>query len=600
MASQTEIFFEIDGQIVRTLPDAWQNIKVVSRWDGSNQEQEVSIDNLVFKGDDAKVVFDQLGQGGLGAFVGIPIKMFVRDIDPNGNPSVLQVFDGMIDLSKNPQFTSCDEVEVSILKKESVDWLTERANAFSFKWLEKEELKITNDDLIPIPYLRNYLSDAATLIALYISAFVMLKELYEAIKALVVTISDIVEAATPSVGAGVTIDLGAIIKVVLIVLAQIAYIAAIIYAIVELAKLIIEETIPPLRYKKGIKLRTLFEKGAEQLDLTFSSTIFDNPIIDSWVVLPASSEKGSKQKINNLSGTPTQGSPIYTFADLIQVGMNMFNAEFRIRAGQLQLERWDKFRTFSNYVVPNVYDDQERKLTQYRINSNELKGEYLVAFQTDLQDQNTLDNFRGVNYDVITQVKNNPLGQKFETTKGLQEIRIPFALGNRKESLTDIEKFVKDLAGIIDGLTGFFGNGTNYQGRIDRRKGSLLLSDHFTSVPKLISMTGGNINANQREYISAKFLYDNFHFINSFVPTADPETGQLKHNQHKLHEDVTVPFCKENFVDLLNNNNASLTSGKECEIEVVEWTPARGIATLTYRVNEQYDFNLKQTKFEPN
>ncbi len=599
MATFSEIFFKLNGQMIRSLPDNYQNIKVVSRWDGSNQEQEVEIDSLVLKGSDVEPIFNQLVQGGLGAFVGIPIEMYVRDIDVNGNSSELRVYDGMIDLSKNPKLVGCDEVEVSLTKKESIDWLSERANSFSFKYLEQEKLLIGQSDMVSIPYVINYVPEAITLVTLAITTFVMVKELVQAIKDLITTISDTIAAATPSVGFGVVIVLGAIIKLVLVILAQIAYIAAIIYAIVELVKLIIEQLIPKLRYHKGITLKTLAEKGAEFLGLTLKTTIFDNPIIANWVVMPSTTEQGSKQQINNLSGTPNEADGIYFFGDFLQVFMRMFNAEFRCRGGFLEIDRWDKFRTNSFYQIPAVYTDQERRLNAYSLNSNELKAEYLVAFTTDIQDENTLDNFGGVNYDVITEVANNPLGEQYALNKGLQEIRLPFALGNRKDELTGVEKFIKALAGIVDGLTGFFGNGTNYKGRIDNRIGSLLLSSHYTTAPKLLMMSAGKLKPNQRDYISAKFLYDYFHFINSFVPTADPTTGNIHHNQHKLYEEITVPFCKQNFVDLQYNNNATDYMGKNCEITNLEWSPTQNLAVITYRKNEQYDFNLKQTKFEP-
>ena len=160
------------------------------------------------------------------------------------------------------------------------------------------------------------------------------------------------------------------------------------------------------------------------------------------------------------------------------------------------------------------------------------------------------------------------------------------SLGLRKNKLTRIEEALKGLAKVIDGLTGFFGGGTNFASQIENRKGSLLTSSHFFTIPKIVVMSGSKLAQDQRGLLSARRLWDELHFINSFV-----EVNGV-HNQYYRYLGVKVPFCLGDFVDLVNNNNCKTIDGERAKIESLKWRVWDNTAIIDYRVKKKYTNNL--------
>ena len=117
----------------------------------------------------------------------------------------------------------------------------------------------------------------------------------------------------------------------------------------------------------------------------------------------------------------------------------------------------------------------------------------------------------------------------------------------------------------------------------------MLLSSHFLSVPKLVSMSGGSLSLKQREILDTRKLWFNYHFLNSFKPVSG------KHSQYYLYSDQKIPFCFADFLSLLNNNKVTTTDGEDAEITSLEWNIWENFATIDYRVNRLYDNNFEIT-----
>ena len=583
--AQTQVFFDMLGS-PDGMPSNGQELEIKADWTGDKQEQEINLTSLNFVLKDAEILTARKNSGltgGVGIFVGVPYKIRVQT-----GSSVSVVFDGYVDLTKDANFISCNEVEASLQANDSIDWLNEVADSFSFAYLSSSDggNLITNSDYIKIPYVLNYRPEAFALITLAVTIYVCVKELALAIKQ---AINDGAEFIS-SLGAGVYVDFGDLISAVIKLTTSIAYAISIGIALNSLIKELIEQLFPPIRKHKGIYIKTLFEKGCQHLGLTFSSSIFNDPKWSKLALMPIKSEAGTKN--GNGTGHPTAKSSIYTFGDLIRVFKSFFNADIKINNGILVFERWDKFNSSSGYILPNVETNQSTRLSEVKYNTEELVSNYLISLQTDIQDQNTLDNFKGTNYQAITSA-NTSINSNMVSIKGLGQVPLPFARGIRKSKLTKTEESLKKVAKSVDSVIGFFGGNSGYASKITNRVGMMSLSADTTTVDKLIIIDNEKIPASINDQLQAKDLWYGFHFINSFIPTLDPSDGLLKHNQQELYNDVEVPFCHEDYLLLTGNNRFKTTGGNNGEILTLNWSPFKNIATITYKLNKVYTKNLK-------
>lgn len=563
-------------------PRNWEELEIVIDWLNKREDVNINITDLEFvlKANKylQKRVLDGLS-GGVGIFEGEPYTIKIGD-----PASPVYTFDGYLDFTDETTIIGGEELVCSLKKKKGTDWLNDVADGFSFAYLHDKGV-ITNSDFIKVPYIINYVPDNMQVIVLSISLYMMTKELIENVRELAYAIADVTDASTPIVGVSLAgpvtgYDIGNFILVVLKTIAKIIYIIAITIAIIKLIEEIIEQILPKQRNHLGMKIRTLFVKGCSHLGLEFVSSI---PELD-WVHIPQKDKKGES---SGEVGFPSNTSPIYTFGDCIRVFKEMFNADFRIKDGVFYFERKDNFEITSTYSVPNYFNDQERLLDRVQFNTDEIISNYNINWQYDVQDQNTLDNQEGRVFQAIT-TPNTTINADLVSIKNLAQINIPFALGRKKERLTNIEEIVKDLCRFVDNMTGVLGGGgTNLTSKITGRLGSLLLSSHFITVGKIVKMSGGKLASNQRTELSALNLWKNYHYINSFAEVDG------KHNQYWRYKELRVPMSLSDFNKVLENNIVTDSSGNKILIEKIVYKPQEGAAIIDYRINKKYTNNLK-------
>lgn len=588
----TDIRHYWNGQLVNP-----RNFKVKVTMDWLNRKSAPSIDveTLRFFGATGTAMRERYLNGlsgGVGVFEGDPYQIQIGD-------NSINAFDGYIDYSKGVRFIGNSEIEVSLKKKQGVDWLSDVADGFNYRYLESIGV-VKHSDFFGVPYVINYIPDGVQLLLLAISTYSLVKELIENIKGLSDRISDLSDAATPVVGvsagfgAGVVTayDIGNIIMAALKLIAQVAYLVAIVYAIIKLVEQIIEQLMPPKRYHLGVGIKTLFQRACDHLNLQLESKLLDN--IDNkvkWVIIPAKGHRGG-EKPNGAdnswreTGVPNQNDPFDTFGKAIRVFKAWFNADYKIENGTFYFERKDQFRTNSPWVIPNTFTNQDTLQDENTFNTDELRANYNINYTTDVQDQNTLDNQEGRIFQaqLKPKVTTDP---KLSNLQGLEEIQIPCSLPVRKDELTFLEAALKVFADFVDGITGQLGNPQSFSGQINSRIGTLHLSSHFTSVPKVVAFQGNSLAKNQRTILGARGLWDNYHFINSFAPING------RHNQYWKYEEQPIPFIMQDFVSLASNNLVVTPEGENAEIEFLDWETWDNKATVNYRVNRQYDNNFE-------
>ena len=583
--SQSNVSFKLGGQLGGT-PANLPELTLSANWgDREGQsEQEISTSSIEFVLEDAtklnKHVSDGLN-GGVGIFEGVPYR-----IDLNST----NIFDGYIDLTNDAQFIESNKVIANIVKQGGSDWLNDNADGISFGFLRNAGF-ISDSDYSVVPYVLNFRPEAFAVGQLTIAFYLLQKELIQGIRDTADITADLIESTIPSFTAlGLPVfNVGKIITNSIRLAAQIAYTTAIIIALIQTIKDLINQFFPPVRRYRGMTYKRMFEVGLEYFRLTFESTIFDDPVWKNAVYLPNKSKRGGLFGNTDATGHPNLNSAIYNFGDFIRVMLETLNADYKIENGVFKFERRDYWDNLSTYILPDVETNQSARLSELQYNTDEFVKNYFISYQTDIQDQNTLENFEGTNYQIISEPIVT-LNSTMTTGKGLAQIRPPFALGTRKDSLTVYEKSLLGVAKLLDGVVGIFGGNSNLASQIQDRRGMMVLSDDTTTVDKMLFMENEELKTTQP---SAQLLWEDFHFIESFVEVLDSSTGLLTHNQHLILEAEKVDFDLDNWNEILNNNKFTTEDGRTGEIISIDWNFQIGTANIQYKIKQLYTKNIK-------
>jgi hypothetical protein len=116
------------------------------------------------------------------------------------------------------------------------------------------------------------------------------------------------------------------------------------------------------------------------------------------------------------------------------------------------------------------------------------------------------------------------------------------------------------------------------------------LSDDTITVDKMLFIDNEELNTSQP---TAKDLWDDFHFIESFVEVVDQVTGLPTHNQHIVLNAEKVDFTLDDWKEILSNNKFKTTTGQTGEIISIEWNFRIGTANIQYKIKQLYTKNLK-------
>jgi hypothetical protein len=284
---------------------------------------------------------------------------------------------------------------------------------------------------------------------------------------------------------------------------------------------------------------------------------------------------------NSLSGTaftkgyPTAQDSTPTLGSLISAIETQCNAETKVVNGIVQLERRDYWQNLTpNAIIPALVLQAERQ-DEFTLNTSDIWKRYYIHYQYDLSDIHTMDFFDPTDAEYSTEPA-NVVNADLVSIKGLQDVNIPFALGVRKNNLNFIEKTAKVFFILIDAVSTIFGSGTNFAGSIDDRIGMLQISQQFFTQTKFLYLIGNKQPSNYTSFVSAAGLWNQFHFIN-----------QIQLYQFQVRSDVRTRISESDFVNLLNNNYATI-NGVRCEILRIEYIDEKSYSTINYRQPDTY------------
>lgn len=614
--------FYINGSQINP-PYNWKGLQLELNFDRDKNEvtQQATITDWEFVRENNDTILDYIEAGttgGPGVFEGMPFKVEVTEGSQSEVP-----FDGYIDLTENPRLSTIRST-VKAKEKNSIDFLNDRAESFTYEYLYKSTSEITSDDFVFVPYVLNSVPDYLNAAIATVSVYVIIQELKNALEIVKQTAA---ELSNPMVTAS------AIAKAILQVAYLIVLIATLIKLIVDLIKLIIQ----PVKYHAGMRVRDLLNAGCEHLGFTFKSDIIDDATWSNLVIIPEKYNNPPDKIDKQILGFITPNKALQdgyfkgTFGDLLRAMKLMFNAKIVVTQDkEIFLIRRDKNVSQAQYQLHPIYNPY------FTINTDELISNYRVSFQFDITDKNTVQEYLGTSYQVIT----NPVAvtnNEMVLMKGFRQIDIPFALAKRKTELSIPEQLfrvmLEGLSLIINGLVSAvnllisIANGvikvlnviikalkvvgikvnwkiktipklpyTNLSTLIENRIGMMKIEIDFFAVPKILLLDEGSkpkfnkINANNDTLLSANALYNQFHYIESFVPTSDRPTA----NQCEIRDYEKVPFTFDDYMKVRNNNRILNADGQEMEFTSLKWNPFDQVAQINgVRLPKLYTTNLE-------
>jgi len=514
----------------------------------------------------------------IGIFEGIPYRV---EMEPGIS---LEYF---VDLTDAGCVFKTHECEVKIKRRLANDSFFENANATSFELMLK---KGVNFPTFNVPYVVIKDNQLEVGISLSLSIFGITREIIQVAKEIQESIAEIVQASTLNAGVLPSVDTGDIIALYIKLAARVVYFAALYLAILDLATQLFTLIFPPIRNLKACKLKDLLTIGCNYLGYEFESTTLD--ALPNYTVLPVPLIR-DRESIFDVTpnaliqpfnkGVPSSSDTVSTLGALMNATTTLINGETRVIDGLVKTERWDYYQNSTGNQITPALNLQAERDDSFSYNVDDIWKRYYIHYNLDLGDFHTMDvmyNYHDAEYSTeATSFVNADL----VSIKGLNDVNPAFALGRRKNTYTYIEAVAKSFFGLIDNITGIFGNGTNFESQIDKRIGVLMIGQSFFTQTKLLWTVGGKQTADFTDYISAKSLWNNFHYIN-----------QIQLRDAIIKSDARVMLTNAEFVTLLNNNYAEI-NGLICEILRIEFIDETHFAQITYKTPDNYATGRVQT-----
>lgn len=519
---------------------------------------ELSVDTLEFVREDRQAIKSWIET--YGYFVGMPL-----DIKYSNGTIIKYLLD-----FQDPAFREKERsYKVKLKRFKGMDNFFDNADGMSFGLVQWSASDFSLVDYVIIPE-----EQPTYYISLMLATFALSQELAKAIDEIQQSIADIIKASVP-VGLPVPApDFGAIIVAAIKLAARVAYAIFIVIALVKLLTEIINIIFPVIRQFKAIRVKTLFEKSANFLGYTLSSTLLN--ALTPLTILPVPLKQKQPNWFLELvapnslaytNGYPSSRDSVQTLGQLITALENTFNAKIIVQNGVIQFEQELFFRQEPNTGLLSAFNIQEQLQSEHSLNSNEIFKRLVVQFQTDPTDFNTFDDTYQSLFEVSSEVLNSP-NRASELIKGYDLVNIPFARGTNKGSLNFLERSAKTLASAVDLFCG-----SNLVAKVNSRRNVMQISSQYFSVTKLLWMNGTRLHQEQTNFIGAQAIALNY-WYSRFIDV----------NQKNVYEAMPVAMTENELFSILDNNYITLDDGQIAEITNVQWSELQAKAIVNYNV----------------
>jgi hypothetical protein len=528
----------------------------------------IETDSFIFVNEAYTIIknYIESGQnGGIGIFEGIDFQIQFSENSQN-------LFDGFLDM-KSLEFLEADaKIGAKIIKTNGLNNLSERLQGLTFDLLESNGT-IKKSDCTQVEMIVEKEVNGIELALLSLSIFIMLREIYDTIR----KISQNIAIISAILAAGITGSVGSLIYAIASVLFDSIYIGFLSVSLFNMVNELISYILPIPKTVNGITLRTGLTKIFKHLGYNFQSTIQE---LDQYTYLP------SKNNTRTEKGIPFASDYGYIADEFVNLCLDMFQAKIYVQGSNvwLRTENDAFFENQSTYILPDIL------LESYKFNTNELKESVLIAFDDDISDSYTVKNWKGTNC-VITTTPISSTDPKKNMINGLLEKRFPIALGNRKNSMTDLEKGLQSFIKVATSLFSTLGKSQNLK-TISDRIGQLKVSQDFFDKPKLLKVLNRKLTNDYRNNLSAKYLWDKYISYNSFI------SNNYK-RQRKIYENVVIPFSFLDYQKITENSYFTTFDGKRGKFTNLNWVIESDKAEVSFYIEEIYTRNLKEEIYEP-
>jgi len=380
-----------------------------------------------------------------------------------------------------------------------------------------------------------------------------------------------------------------IFEAIALIIILLAYAASMLIAIINLLKSVAQLSGRKATYK-GITLRKGLEILCRYMGYTLDCDIAE---IDEYVYLPSKNDnKVRKNKRDD--GCPNASDFGYNGSEFFELIRLLFLSRSALIDNVVYIRplKSDFWYNQSTYIMPNILASEN-----YSFNTNEMDANYLIRFQYDPQDEYTYpiegeidSQEKSTNFQMITDLKAVETVQN-KLNRGLKEISIPLSLAERSKELSAMETSMLDMLKLGDSLVKLFGGKPQFADVIRNERNRVLISQPNFSTAKLIPLKNGYMPNDPSTHLGARYLYDHFHYYQSFVNNADVA-------QHLVFKDKEIPFSFKDFVLTSKNGCFYTQDGRKGKFTSIKWRPTLDYAIASYWISQKYDNNLKPIPVE--
>jgi hypothetical protein len=584
ISKNAEQRYLLDGQPYNA-PIKWEDVVIQADYVNDSIQPSLTIDEFEFTLEARDVIKQWIAKGlagtGPGIFEGMPFQLNVFN-----NKTGTADFDSYIDFTDGYQDLLEDgKLKVGTIKRQGIENFFDQVDGTTYGYLE-EIGAVGAGDYVDVKYLVEKKFNLLEIIMAAVMLYTMTKELINAIDTTITAVANAIGHLSGGISGSIGSALFIVLKAVLLIL----YVALLLIAVIELSKQFFQALVSPERTHKTILLKRALEIVANHFGYQFVTNIEELDVVLYLPSNPRNDDKDSDGMISNPKGTPT-GIPNvvdygYLCSEMFELAKRLFDAQMSIVGNIVYfLPANDNFWIQqSTYVLPDA------QLVNQGFNTDELKSDRIISFEIDLNDDWTIDDYKGTAYEIRTR-PNFLLRKDAVLLKGLDEIDFNCCLPTRKDELNALEEILKGLAGFIDGVVStFFGN-SDFQGAIENRVGMMKQSQNWHSKPKLLYAAGGKLPTNHKQLWNAKILYDKYIKERSFV--LDNFNGQKE-----VFENIEVPFGLEDY-KILTTNPYFTVNGNQAKMTKFAWTVGKDKAKLSWWVKKPYTVNLTEEYIEP-
>lgn len=555
----------LDG--IEVTPRNRDSIGVVSDFTGNPEVLSLNVDSVILPREANQYIKTCIQNNGL--FVGIPYTVEMDGI-------TLDYYIDLCDSSAKP-IVRQHEIEVKLKRRNGADDFWDKARGTSFDLMASEGVAFNYKD---IGYF--VIRDDAAMMAfqISISIFLLTIQIIDAAKQLAEAAADLLD--NPISGA---------IKFAI----KLIYFISLLSALTLLFTQLFPILFPRIKYLKGLFYSEIFNKGCQFLGYTPlpSDTIFS--VQPGWFTLPVPLQETNESffdKISNdlpdyfNSGHCSASDTTPTFGAWLDEVLKQFNAKLFINPSNktVRIERRD-WLPQTGMQIDTALNIQPERDEQYTYNTEDTWKRYYITYSLDYTDAHTVDGpmFGRCQAEYSTENIVPTSNPDLVTIKGLNEVRINFALGAPKSKLSFTEILGSALCLLVDATTqaiaqAFGGSGSNLYAQILDRKNALKIANEYFGVTKSLYVkstgNGNKVLLNTSKYddiYSATALWNNFHYINF-----------IANNDFIIHEEARIRLRQSQFVSL-QDSNYIFAHNKWCEVLRIEWIDEKSLATITYK-----------------